>query len=61
DGRLAAAVPGQLGLELVPRSDTDFVLRNIPGYAVEFTLGSSGAVTGAVVTQPKAVFELKRV
>lgn len=61
DGRLVAAVPGQLGLELVPRSDTDFVPRNIPGYAVEFTLASSGAVTGAVVTQPKAVFELKRV
>jgi carbamoyltransferase len=60
DGRLVATVPGQLGIELVPRSDTEFVPRNIPGYAVEFTLASSGAVAGVVVTQPKAVFELKR-
>jgi carbamoyltransferase len=59
-GAMRVAVAGQTSFELVPRSASDFMLKNLPGYAIEFKTSVSGMTTEATVTQPNGVFTLEK-
>jgi len=60
DKTLIASVPGQPDYELVPKKGTEFTLKGMAGFSIEFKMDTSGAVTEAVVTQPNGVFTAKR-
>jgi hypothetical protein len=57
---LFLSVPGQPEYELVPYKGTEFNLRNLSGFSIEFILDKSGAVIEAKVNQPKGVFTAKK-
>jgi CubicO group peptidase (beta-lactamase class C family) len=57
---LALSIPGQPEFELVPYQGTEFTLKDMPGFSIEFKQDESGAVTEAIVTQPGAVFTAKK-
>lgn len=57
---LIIRVPEQDGFELVPVKKYEFLLRKLPGYAVEFKAGASGAVTTAILTMPNEVVTLEK-
>jgi CubicO group peptidase (beta-lactamase class C family) len=57
---LQLSVPGQPDYELAPYKDNEFTLQGLNGFSVAFTLDETGAVTGAVVTQPNGVFTATR-
>src|SRR5262249_40685550 len=58
--RLVVSTPGQPPFALVRTSATEFYLKRLPGYAVEFKTGSTGAVSAAVVTLPNEVVVLEK-
>lgn len=58
---IAVKVPGQETFLLLPISPTRFMLKDLPGYAVDFKVSPAGIVRGATVTSPKTHFELRRV
>jgi hypothetical protein len=60
ENRLFASVPGQPGLELAPIKENEFVLKRLPGYAVEFLKDEAGVVTTATVTLPSEVVVLHK-
>ncbi len=60
DNELVLFVPGQPQYELVPYKGTEFNLKNLTGYSVEFIVGKAGKVTEAKVTQPNGVFTAKK-
>ncbi len=60
ENTLILSVPGQPEYELVPYKGTEFNLKGLPGFSVEFKMDSSGAVTEAVFKQPNAVVTAKR-
>jgi len=57
---LILTVPGQPQYELVPYKGTEFNLKNLTGYSVEFIVDKTGKVTEAKVTQPNGVFTAKK-
>jgi CubicO group peptidase (beta-lactamase class C family) len=57
---LQVTLPGQPDFELEPVKGTEFRLKGLSGFAVEFKADESGTITEAVVTQPNAVFVAKR-
>jgi len=57
---LILTVPGQPQYELVPYKGTEFNLKNLTGYSVEFIVDKAGKVTEAKVTQPNGVFTAKK-
>ena len=57
---LFLSVPGQPEYELVPYKGTEFNLRNLSGFSIEFILDKSGAVIEAKVNQPNGVFTAKK-
>lgn len=57
---LFLSVPGQPEYELVPYKGTEFSLKNLTGFSIEFILDKSGAVTGAKVVQPNGVLTAKK-
>ncbi len=57
---LILTVPGQPQYELVPYKGTEFNLKNLTGYSVEFVVNEAGKVTEAKVTQPNGVFTAKK-
>jgi CubicO group peptidase (beta-lactamase class C family) len=57
---LILSVPGQPEYELVPYKGTEFNLKGMAGFSVEFKLDEKGAVTEAVFKQPNGVFPAKR-
>ncbi len=60
DNELVLFVPGQPKYELVPYKGTEFNLKNLAGYSVEFIVDKAGKVTEAKVTQPNGVFTAKK-
>ncbi len=60
DNELVLFVPGQPKYELVPYKGTEFNLKNLAGYSVEFVVNEAGKVTEAKVTQPNGVFTAKK-
>ena len=60
ENTLVAIVPGQPTYELEPMQGTQFRLKDMPGFSVEFQLDGEGNVTGAAVTQPNGVFTATR-
>ena len=57
---LVLTVPGQPEYELVPYKGTEFNLKNLAGFSIEFIMDESGAVKEAKVTQPNGVFTAKK-
>lgn len=60
DNKLVLFVPGQPKYELVPYKGTEFNLKNLAGYSVEFVVNEAGKVTEAKVIQPNGVFTAKK-
>ncbi len=57
---LAASLPGQPELELVPDMGGEFVLKQARIISIRFLAGPDGAVTGLEFIQPNGIFEAKR-
>jgi len=60
ENTLFVSFPGQPESELVPYKGTEFNLKNLTGYSIEFIMDESGVVTEAKVTQPTGVFTAKK-
>jgi hypothetical protein len=60
DNKLVLFVPGQPKYELVPYKGTEFNLKNLAGYSVEFVVNEAGKVTEVKVIQPNGVFTAKK-
>ncbi len=57
---LVASVPGQGEVELLPYRGTEFNLKNMTGYSIEFLFNEEGVVREAKVKQPGGVFTARR-
>jgi CubicO group peptidase (beta-lactamase class C family) len=57
---LGLSVPGQGEFELVPYRGTEFSLKGLTGYSIEFKLDASGSATEAVFHQPNGTFTAKK-
>ncbi|MFB0518419.1 MAG: serine hydrolase, partial [Acidobacteriota bacterium] len=57
---LILVVPGQPEYELVPYKGTEFNIKTLPGYSIEFVMDDSGLVTEAKLIQPNRVFTAKK-
>lgn len=60
ENTLVAAVPGQPDYELVPYRGTEFNLKDMAGYSVEFKQDAAGAVTELVFHQPGGTLTAKK-
>jgi carbamoyltransferase len=60
DGSLTVTVPGQPAFLLHQTTDTEFILKNLPGYSVHFRTDGFGSVAMAVVTHPSGIVRLKK-
>jgi len=60
ENTLFASVPGQGEIELVPYKGTEFNLKNLTGYSIEFIVDEPGVVTEAKITQPSGIFTAKK-
>jgi len=57
---LFLVVPGQPEYELIPYKGTEFNLKNLTGFSIEFIMDESGVVSEAKITQPNGVFTAKK-
>jgi len=57
---LQVSMPGLQDYELVPYKGTQFELKGLSGFSLEFKRGASGAATEVVITQPGGVFTARR-
>ena len=57
---LLARIPGRPDWPLVPRAGTEFLLKDLSGWSIEFIRDEGGAVVEAIVTQPDVVLTAKR-
>jgi hypothetical protein len=57
---LVAIVPGQPEYELVPYKGTEFNLKGMAGFSVEFNLDDTGKAVSATFKQPGATTVFKR-
>jgi hypothetical protein len=57
---LKLIIPDQPEFELVPSRGTEFTLKGLSGFSVEFALDASGNVTEAVFHQPNGTFTAKK-
>ncbi len=53
-------VPGQPEYELIPYKGTEFNLKNLTGFSIEFIMDESGVVREAKIIQPNGVFTAKK-
>lgn len=60
ENTMTLTVPGQPVYELVPYRGTEFNLKGMQGYSVEFKMDAAGRVIEAVFHQPNGVFTAKR-
>lgn len=60
DDHLIVTLPGQVGIKLLARNDTEFTLHNRFGYSIGFKLDNSGVVTEALVKEPNGTNTLKK-
>ncbi|WP_293105609.1 serine hydrolase [Moorena sp. SIOASIH] len=56
DNQLVALLAGQPEIELVLYQGTEFNLKDLSGFSINFTTDNGGVVTQAVITQPNGVF-----
>lgn len=59
-GKLYASIPGQPQYELEPLQKTEFQIKGLNGFSVEFVLDKKGEVKEAKFNQPNGVFTAKR-
>jgi len=57
---LQVSMPGLPDYELVPYKGTQFELKGLSGFSLEFKRDASGAASEVVITQPGGVFTAKR-
>jgi hypothetical protein len=57
---LVLTVPGQPDYELVPYRGTEFNLKGLQGYSVEFKQDAAGVVTEVIFHQPNGTFVAKK-
>lgn len=57
---LVMTIPGQPAHELVPYQGTEFNLKGLSGFSVEFKMDDAGIVTEAELTQPGGVFTAQK-
>ncbi|MDR3544088.1 MAG: DUF3471 domain-containing protein [Desulfosporosinus sp.] len=60
EAALTVTVPGQPTYELLPISDTEFSIKGLSGFEIQFELDKSGACSEAKFKQPNGPFGLKR-
>lgn len=60
ENTLVVTLPGQPPMELVPYKGTEFNIKGVPGYSVEFKPNAAGEVTEAVFHQPNGTFTAKK-
>jgi hypothetical protein len=60
ENHLMVTLPGQVGIELMARKDTEFTLNNLFEYSIRFELDNSGMVTEALVTEPNGTNTLRK-
>jgi CubicO group peptidase (beta-lactamase class C family) len=60
EDKLVVDIPGQPKHELEPYRGTEFKIKGLPGYFLEFKEDEKGAVTSVQFTQPGGVFEAKK-
>ncbi|SYZ72656.1 Beta-lactamase [Candidatus Zixiibacteriota bacterium] len=60
DSILTVTVPGQPTYELEPYKGTEFLLKGVSGFSVEFQVDKSGAVLSATFKQPNGNFTATR-
>jgi hypothetical protein len=60
DDVLAAIFPGQPEYELVPYHGTEFNLKGLSGFSIEFKMDDAGVVTEAEITQAEGVFTAQK-
>ncbi|MCP2604929.1 serine hydrolase [Candidatus Aminicenantes bacterium AH-873-B07] len=58
--KLILIVPGQPEYELEPYKGTEFSLKNLKGFSVEFKKDNSGKVVSLIIKQPNGIFIAKR-
>ncbi len=62
NGKLIITAPGQPDYELLPHKDTEFTLKNTPGYGVTFKLSNAGSeFDELILRQPNGTFVLSRI
>jgi hypothetical protein len=57
---LRVSWPGDPDYELEPIKGTEFRVKKLSGFSVEFVLDEAGTVVEALVTQPDGVFTARR-
>lgn len=60
DGNMTITGAGQPDYVLVQGREGKFILKNTPGYSVEFIANGEDKITGALVTQPNGAFMLEK-
>lgn len=60
ENTLALSIPGQPEYELVPYKGTEFNIKNLKGYSVEFVLDEKGVAIEAKSKQPNGIFTAKK-
>ena len=60
ENALQVVLPGQPQFELEPYKGTEFHLKGLSGFGIEFKSDDSGAVVEAIVTQPGAVLTARK-
>jgi len=58
---LTAAAPGQPDYELVPYKGTEFNMKGLQGFSVEFNLDDTGKSVNATFKQPGTTILFKRI
>jgi len=58
---LVGILPGQAEMELVPYQGTEFNVKGLSGFSVEFAVDESGTVTHLELTQPNRVYTARKV
>jgi hypothetical protein len=61
ENKLILTVPGQPKYELVPYKGTEFNLKDLSGYSVEFMVNKAGKVIEVKFNQPNGIFTAKKI
>ena len=57
---LVMTIPGQPEYELIPYKGTEFQVKNLSGFSIQFQVSPEGEVNQAVITMPNGVFTAKK-
>lgn len=60
ESALAVQVSGQPAIEMVPYRATQFDLKGLPGYSLEFKLDAAGVATAVVLSHPGGTFTAEK-